>query len=218
MLIVTTLGFTESFALRGLLKRGIKEKDKVIVVRPSDEVERAVQALEALAMTLEKLGYQRPIEVKVDVGDFEGSVAKIAARLQELFDGEGIYANLSGGMRLLILEVLLGIIHSGIKAEIEVFSEDGKVSVTFTPSVFQRPKVRRDELEVLWAFSRTFSVTEASQLISYPKSNVSRKLKNLRDMGLIEGDKLTTLGKIYLKYYELTRKAQAFRPQEEEQG
>ena len=208
VIIVTTMGFTESLALRGLLKRGIKENDKVVVVRPKDREERADQAYEAFKLTLQKLGYREPIELRVDVGDFEGTVAFIAAKLEELYDGEGIYANLSGGMRLLILEVLLGILHSAIKAEIEVFSEDGKTSVTFTPDVFRRPDVRSDELEILHAFGNKLSVTEIAEETGFAKSKVSRGLKRLREMKLIDerGEKLTTLGKIYVKYYELKRK------------
>jgi CRISPR-associated protein Csa3 len=200
MLVVVTLGFNEALALRGLMKRGIKEEDNIVVIKPISDDERSRQALEAFKLTLEKIGVNKIEVLEIDPSNLLEAVSKISNFLKQRAQRE-VYANLSGGMRILILEVLLGMAHTFHNATVEIYSEDGKTSIILPLDILCKTTLEPYEVEVLKALSESKTISEASKKLNSPKSRVWRVAKKLEEKGLVSEGKLTEKGKLYLSLY-----------------
>jgi CRISPR-associated protein Csa3 len=199
MLYLVTLGFSETFALRGILSRGLREEDRVIIVMPSKEDPRAEKAksslLDVLTKAMPNLKYN---ELRLPHEDFYGSV-KIVRDSVRSFAERPVYVNLSGGMRLVILETLLGLITANIDGEIEVYSEDYSTQVSFRIWDMTPVYLDREDRRVLEMVSDGItSPTEIAEKTGISKATAWRKLKRLEELGLVADGRITGKGRLYL--------------------
>jgi CRISPR-associated protein Csa3 len=202
MILVMTLGFDEKFALRAILRRGLRAGDRVIFVVPEDEDPRAEKAFS----TIQQIVFRSISEVfverfRIPVKDFPKAVSltrKLALSL--LRSGEKVILNLSGGQRITILEVLAGFLSCGAAdVEVEVESEDSSTLATFPLIMMTNIELDYEDvniLKILTQASRRFNEIQLAAGMS--KSSTWRRLKKLIDLGLVEKVdskyKLTELG------------------------
>ncbi|PMP91794.1 MAG: hypothetical protein C0171_02095 [Caldisphaera sp.] len=195
MLIIITLGFTETFALRSVFKKGLKPMDKIIIIQPNKEDERAIKAKNTLIDIVTKVVPNiEIINEKVDTSDFFDSIKKITSVLNNNKE-RPIYANLSGGMRLLIVEVLMALTLYPEEAEVEIYSEDGSNTVTFKTDFIKPVQIDQIDRRILSNIENSKgSITSLSNLSNLPKSTVWRRLKKLEELNLVKNGNLTPKG------------------------
>ncbi|MEM1659268.1 MAG: CRISPR-associated CARF protein Csa3 [Candidatus Jordarchaeales archaeon] len=200
--IVASLGFEERFLLRAVVRRGVRERDKVVVFMPERGDPRGEKAFQTLRELVEKAFPQvEVIKYEVDVQDFYGAVGKIRGILKELaLEGDLVF-NLSGGQRLLILEILAAALSLGVNAELEVETEDSSGYVAVPLKVMHPLDVDNVDQEIL---RRAVSGVRLKDLehLSVSKATLWRKLKRLTEEGLLEMDrdkyKLSDLGRMWI--------------------
>jgi CRISPR-associated protein Csa3 len=187
--MIFTLGFDEAFAIRALLRRGINDGDKIIIVIPDKEDSRTNSAIQTIKEVINKTNKRVKIEeIRLQVENFNTSTETIRKILTS-HEGEQIYANLSGGMRALVLETLVGIIKSNVKCEIEVDLEDRTNFIKFTTTDIRTPEIEPEEYNILSSFDTIITLSELSKVLNKPKSTLWRKIKKLEEKGLIKIEK-----------------------------
>jgi CRISPR locus-related DNA-binding protein len=138
---------------------------------------------------------------RIPVRDFPKAVSLIRRlALSLLRSGEKVILNLSGGQRIVILEVLAGFLSCGASGvEVEVESEDSSTLATFPLTMMTKIKIDREDadiLKILTQAPRRFSEIQSAAGIS--RSSTWRRLKKLIGLGLVEKVddkyKLTELG------------------------
>jgi len=207
-LFTCTIGWTETPIVRLVVRHGLEAGDFVLLVRPTGSDEKADIALQAIRDFLVKmLGdlASRSFRVlEIDPLSPISSIKRIREVLEE-YEVEEVIAILSGGMRALLLETLLGILFSKhfsedrrilIEVDLEGRNEyirlDSKILklVGWKPSAEQRklmnalkfePKPMRalaEELEVnVSTVYRWFKELEARGLMKAEKDKESRAVK-----------------------------------------
>ena len=190
MIFVITLGFDEKFALRAIFRRGLRAGDKVILVVPENEDPRAEKAFS----TLQQFVFRSVPEVSVErfripAKNFPKAVSlvrKLASNL--LRSGEKVVLNLSGGQRMVILEVLAGFLSHGVSdIEVEVESEDSSAIATFPLTMMTNIGLDHEDLEILKALAHSpMKFTQIYSELSISKSSAWRRLKKLIKLGLVK--------------------------------
>lgn len=192
-IVVVTLGFDEKFAIRGLLRSGLSFGDRVLVftVRPIDErVERALGVLRNFVSKYYDGVSFRIIDV--DVQDFYEAVLRIGSVLKDEFFGkEGVEVifNFSGGMRSLILEVLVAAVAIGIDGRVEVELENFAGVISFPINIVKLSSpLRKKYKEILRVLVEIgeMNLSDLAKRLRVAKSTVHTRIKHLAELNLIE--------------------------------
>jgi len=187
--IIITFGFDEKFAIRGLLRNGLNYGDKVLVFTAKpiiDKVERALHILEEFVSK-----YYRGVTFKVvsvNVQDFNSAILQIGRTLREEAEGEKII-NLSGGMRSLIIETLAAVLIMGMEGEVEVELENFEGVIKFPLNIIKvKPPLSEEFKKILNTLIEEggLSISELSRRLNVAKSTIHRRIKILKEMGLVE--------------------------------
>ena len=187
--IIITFGFDEKFAIRGLLRNGLNYGDKVLVFTAKpiiDKVERALHILEEFVSK-----YYRGVTFKVvsvNVQDFNSAILQIGRTLKEEAEGEKII-NLSGGMRSLIIETLAAVLIMGMEGEVEVELENFEGVIKFPLNIIKvKPPLSEEFKKILNTLIEEggLSISELSRRLNVAKSTIHRRIKILKEMGLVE--------------------------------
>ncbi|MEN3047865.1 MAG: CRISPR-associated CARF protein Csa3 [Candidatus Caldarchaeales archaeon] len=193
MILTVTLGFDEKFAVRAVIRHSNSQLDRVVVITPAHRVdERSESAIGSLREILRRYLLIEGVErVEVNVDDFFGTVGELV----EMFDswaGNTAVLNLSGGMRLLVIECLIGALMSKTRMTIELESEDSSAYISFRNDYFD-PVIfnETDHLDrlVLKHLTNVYSISVLSELLDLPKTSAWRRIRKLERLGLIEVEK-----------------------------
>ncbi|MBP1357763.1 MAG: CRISPR locus-related DNA-binding protein [Sulfolobus sp.] len=208
MYLITTLGFDEKFQVRSVMRHG-NELEKVVIVKPKDDNEKARKALENFQELLNRLGIPNEV-LEIDVNDFTNAVVSIAKKVFKMKDKK-IVVNISGGMRALIVELISTFLITGIMAEFELETEDFKSLITFSSLDIKYGNLGTDELNILLAVKRGFNtVNKVKNYLNIPLTTAWRRIKKLESEGCItrKDDKLslTVRGTILSEIYESLEK------------
>ncbi|QGA53927.1 CRISPR locus-related DNA-binding protein [Sulfolobus sp. E5-1-F] len=201
MILIFTLGFDEKFQYRALMRHG-KNVEKVIIVGSFRE-EKAKKALESLTNFIKTV--EVPYEVvDVDPIDFENIVTKVGKVILQNA-GKEFVANLSGGMRLIVLGVFSAFLLTGIDAVIEIETEDFTKVYQFKMSdvTFTSLSLTKDHLAILKAIKDGYSSANSiSKTTEISLTTTWRRLNELKKEKLIDdSNKLTMKGKLLLEIY-----------------
>ncbi|XRO77242.1 CRISPR-associated CARF protein Csa3 [Methanocaldococcus sp. 10A] len=206
MLYIITLGFDEKFAIRFLLRHGVKSNDKVLIILPDDQnnnhkVQNALNNLISLLNNLVKKENVIILEVSLKEPILK-NVKKIKQKILEIGENT-ICANLSGGMRALILLVvstLLLLKNLDVKVEVEFENFEGYTEIPI--KAFLVPKNDR-WIRILKSIYNGYGIRETAKNLGLSPATISREAKKLQELGLIdEKFNLTDSGKLYLELYE----------------
>ena len=209
--LILTLGFDEKFCYRAILRHGLKEGDKIILITAS-LVDKVKEAYEWIKKFIEK-SYGRDIGVElieINVKNLEESFIKIIKKLKEL-EGYEIILNLSGGMRALLAIVLISLTLYPIRnIKIEIELEDFSGIVEIPQEFFQikeiGAKLAKERREILLKIKEgCFDVKSLSKSLKKDESTIRRHIYVLNKLGLVEITrkkpmkiKLSKLGEILL--------------------
>ncbi|MDW7971453.1 MAG: CRISPR-associated CARF protein Csa3 [Nitrososphaerota archaeon] len=192
-ILVLTLGFDERFAIRNILRTGLSTGDSVIVFIAKPIVEKTERALQILRDFIKRYYENINLEViAIPIEDFENAVSIIGEQLKRFKDSEGeIIFNLSGGMRGLIIELLLASLLMELRGTVEVDFENLEGSISFPLEIFkvQIPmKKYRSVLKII-AESNGMNISQISNRLKIAKSSVHKIVKKLLAMKIIEVEK-----------------------------
>ncbi len=209
-IIVASLGFEEKFLLRAVIRRGIKENDKVVVIAseaPNEEhdiIEKKEKAYKYLKDVIERAFTQVEVtRCNVDVTDFYGTIITLRKLLKKLSSEGHVVLNLSGGMRLLIFEILVAA--AGLKAdiEVEIETENSSTCITIPIKVMQPIELDQTDQKILEEIAKKKTTRlKDLELLEIPKATLWRKLNKLVEEGILEKIKdeytISDLGRIWL--------------------
>lgn len=206
--LIATLGFDERFCYRAILRHGIKEGDEIVLITAEivEKVEKAFEWIKKLVQT----SFSDKVVVRIiqiDVRSFEKSIKTI---LDTLDSAEGrIIVNLSGGMRALVIIMLIACIMRPKKdMSIEIETEDLSSLLTVPKELLQLIKESPSiiHLEILKIVKNGIKKAESiSKELKRDASTVRRHLAELEKVGLIKVEKrkplivsLTNLAELFV--------------------
>jgi len=194
--VLLTLGFEEKFAVRALVRRGLEVGDLVVLITGPiiDKVAKAINYVR------EFLKYFEGVDIEVfevtEVHKFTQAVPKIKELVKELLSKyDLVIVNLSGGMRVLIIEVLIAImlLPKELKSRviIELDTEDSKATVEIPRelSVIVNPPdlgVKGDIIKVIVDEGGEADIYTIARRLGKDESTIRRQLEALKELGLIE--------------------------------
>lgn len=188
--LIATLGFEEKFCYRAILRHGIKEGDRIVLITAGivDRVERAYDWIRKLVQS--SYGDSVSVElVQVDVNNYVDSLRRISEILDS-FEGFRKVVNLSGGMRILIIYVLLAcMMRARGDLTIEVEAEDLSTMISLDWRILRliREGVKEEHLEVLRQISHGLrDVRSLARRLNKDESTVRRYISELEELGLVE--------------------------------
>ena len=152
--LICTLGFDEKFAIRSILRNGLSDGDKLVLITVEliEKVGKAYTTIEKLINTSFE---ETKVEIlELDIDEFTESVKKVRDVLEECSEYDRIIVNLSGGMRALILIVFYAvIIEAKPTLEVERETEDFESVIRIPSNLIRSPSIMLtgDKLEVLHA-------------------------------------------------------------------
>ncbi len=196
MNLVVTLGFEEKYALRALMRSSLGRGDRFIIILPDDKHPRREKAYNFIVEEIVKKVFpELEVErVEVNVRDFYGAIHRIRELLKGL-KGK-IVLNVSGGLKILILEVLAAASSLGLEdAEVEIEDIDSEdIDVREAPfvraplKVMYPVKLDDSDLEILRKAREKGELTlkEATEEFGAPKATLWRRLNRLVEHGLLE--------------------------------
>jgi len=186
-LILLTLGFDEKFAVRGILRYAPKPKDVIAIITASPLVDKAEKALKTLMDILKSYAGIENIEiVEVSVSNPESAKHKIKEFISR-YECE-LIANLSGGMRALILITLAAVLSTNRNAMIELETENLENIVTLDPEFFRPDSIDESDKRILRKIAEMGGVRldEFAEVIGKSRTTTYRILKKLVNAGYLE--------------------------------
>ncbi|MEM1941003.1 MAG: CRISPR-associated CARF protein Csa3 [Candidatus Caldarchaeum sp.] len=210
--IMVTLGYTEWPVVSSLVKHGLESGDRIVTIVPLKSDARSAAAIQEIRNFLSKFSPGVSLEVlTVDVIKFEQAVATVLKRLfKEKKEGRNVIVNLSGGMRILILETYTALLLSGSAAVSEIVTEDKQeLALPSLSTVSVLSLLKESDLRVLEAAKNSESVVALAKTARLPLATAYRRVVALEKMGLLATVKrdrvrtvsLTALGRVILEVF-----------------
>lgn len=194
MILAVTLGFDEKFAVRAVIRHSHSRLTRIVVITPALRAdERTEAAIGSLREFLRRYLQIEEVErVEVSVDDFFDAVGELVGMFDS-WAGDAVTLNLSGGMRLLVIECLIGALMSRTLMTIELESEDGSAYFSFgndyfDPAVFN--EIDHIDKLILKYLTNKNSASSLSKLLDLPKSSAWRRIRKLERLGLVEVERV----------------------------
>ncbi len=205
--LFTTLGFQESFQLRSIFRHGNESLHEVIVIMPNDSSEKTVNPLNTIKSFCESINLKFSSK-KVEINNIFELIAQMSGIFYQYLH-EDMIVNLSGGMRVLHLGIILSLINMKLNPLIELDFENqsGTVSERLQNLIFY--DIDREKIDTLIAVFESLETNKSlSNFIHESKATLWRRLKKIEEYGYIIRDNrgkisLTEKGKLILKIFNL---------------
>lgn len=192
-IFLATLGFDTKFQMRTLINIGKNMIDHIIIVLPKNNDERALRALSDIRrLAVDIMGINTE-NLEVEVSDPINAVSSIYWRLRK-YEPSVIIADLSGGMRALILETMIALLilhrHIRVDIKINVWTEDMKNQINLSPALTETPIL--DDLSIMilqQMLMIPLTLQELKNMLKKPKTTIYQRLRALAEQGLINVNK-----------------------------
>jgi len=191
--LILTLGFDEKFCYRAILRHGIKEGDKIILITAGlvDKVRKAYEWIRAFV----ERSYDVEVRlIQVDVKNFTKAIKEVVKLLED-FKEYNLVVNLSGGMRALAIIVLLALtIRSMRNVKVEIELEDFSGLIEIPQQLLRIHEIKRnltnEKLEILKLISQGLKdVKSLSKALKKDASTIRRHISSLEELGLVTIEK-----------------------------
>lgn len=204
--LIATLGFEEKFCSRAILRHGIREGDRVILITGElvEKVQRAYEWIRKLIQS--SYGDSVAIDlIQLNPGDPVDSIERISKIIREI-SGSKIIMNLSGGMRSIIAYALLSCmmnLKENVIVEIEAEDLSGLITLDWRLLRLVKEGVSDDHKEVLKLIvSGSRDVRSLASKLGKDESTIRRQISSLKELGLVE---ITKRKPLLVEATELTR-------------
>ncbi len=187
-----TLGFDERFCFRAILRHSVEEGDKVVLLTASfvDRVKKAYEQIKAFLTTS-----YRNIDLElmqIDVYDLFGSLERVASKLNELDRYDKVIVNVSGGMRILAIIVLLALMirpMRNLKLEIEL--EDFSTVINIPAELLRLANIKaelsKEKVKLLKLVAEGKNdVKSLAECLKKDESTIRRHISDLERLKLIK--------------------------------
>ncbi len=187
--LILTLGFDEKFCYRAILRHGIKEGDKIILLT-AGLVDRVKKAYEWIKTFVER-SYDVEVRlIQIDVKDFIKAIRDVMNTLDE-FKDYNLIVNLSGGMRALAITVLLALMIKSMRnVRLEIELEDFSGLIEIPQNLLRIHEIRQnlteEKIEILKLIAQGLrDVKSLSKTLKRDVSTIRRHISSLEELGLI---------------------------------
>ncbi|MDW8034729.1 MAG: CRISPR-associated CARF protein Csa3 [Nitrososphaerota archaeon] len=210
---IATIGWTEWPIASAIIKHGLSKGDMILLLSPEKRDERSREAISEVKGFVSKFAQGVEVtDIPIPVHDPVESVVILAKMMKEEAEkGRKLIVNLSGGMRILVIEVLLALTLLKIdNLDLEIRTED-KVDMSIPRLWKCYPELTREEVMVLETLFKggEASLSEISRRIRASIATVHRVLKRMEKDGLISSKKsgkeklvvLTSKGKVLYRLF-----------------
>lgn len=206
-LVIASVGFDERFIVRLMVScsLGVGSYDHLLLVMPSGDDVRCsgvVDSVKAFISNYElKLGLD---VVTVDVAGFWSSAGTIRKTIENLYsklEPKELIVLLSGGMRALIMEVLVGCIATGLKGQVLVYREDLKGHIEFPLEILniEKPTIEHTRiLKIIHELGGSANLKDIKHKLKISKATAHRKIKELENMNIVRIEHRGRASKILL--------------------
>jgi len=191
--LILTLGFDEKFCYRAILRHGIKEGDKIILIT-AGLVEKVKKAYEWIKAFVER-SYDVEVRlIQIDVKDFTKAIREVMHILDE-FKGYNLIVNLSGGMRALAVIMLLALMIKPIRnVKLEIELEDFSGLIEIPQHLLRIHEIKQnltdEKIEILKLIAQGLKdVKSLSKALKKDVRPIRRHISNLEELGLVEVEK-----------------------------
>ena len=203
---IMTLGFEEKFCFRALLRHEIQENDRLVFIT-GRLIERVKKAFDTIKKFV-KHSYGNSVELQLieltSYDDIYNSVEILLEKLGKIIrKNDEVIVNLSGGMRILLVIVLLALLLKGIRnvqlIELELEDSSGIVKIDLT--LLRLPEIlsnlTQEKVDVLKEIiAGKTDVGTLSKALNKDESTIRRHLSSLESLGLIRVEKKKPLSVI----------------------
>lgn len=188
-LFISTLGFEEIFLIRFLLRNQPLPGDIVLVVSAFPDEARSMKAYQEVEAFLARYMPEVKLErIQVPVNKVYQSITIIAQKIRSLNISNTII-NLSGGMRILVIEVLAAVkMVLGDDADIEMELEDMREIVRFKPSIMNLKVPSTRQIHILNAMKelgKNATLSKIANKTKIPRSSVYKEIRRMKEEGFI---------------------------------
>ena len=191
--LILTLGFDEKFCYRAILRHGIKEGDKIILIT-ARLVEKVKKAYEWIKAFVER-SYDVEVRlIQIDVKDFTKAIREVMHILGE-FKDYNLIVNLSGGMRALAVIMLLALMIKPIRnVKLEIELEDFSGLIEIPQHLLRIHEIKQnltdEKIEILKLIAQGLKdVKSLSKALKKDVSTIRRHISSLEELGLVEVEK-----------------------------
>lgn len=196
-LAIFSLGFDERFLVKHAITEGlgVKGQDMVLAIYPrTEESEKVKRAIEALNEMVRQYELNISVEeFQVDLESFWTACGMVRARLEDTISEERperMQIVLGGGMRIMVVALLLGAaaVRFRPEAEVLVYREDLKGSIKFPLDLVKVETPSGEELKVLRKIrekGRT-TLSEVARELGLSKTAAFRKVSSLNKGGYVK--------------------------------
>ncbi|MCC6065934.1 MAG: CRISPR-associated CARF protein Csa3 [Thermofilum sp.] len=207
---VFSLGFHEDFVIRRLSSLAARKGEEIVLFTGSPVVPGTRRAYTSLLDYCTRVGLEAPRLVELPLSDAPQAVSTAVRVVSGL--REPIVADLGGGMRAVVVAVLLALMTSGKAFELYVSSEGGEAEELRIPAGVARAlsSLSAEKREILSVIARSEGCT--AEFIAGRTGKALKTVRNhlseLKRMSLVAstgrrgGYKLTSWGRAVLGRYE----------------
>jgi len=191
--LILTLGFDEKFCYRAILRHGISEEDKIILIT-AGLVDKVKKAYEWIKSFVERSYNVEVRLIEVNVRDFVKAIREVMNLLEEFRDYD-LIVNLSGGMRALLVITLFALLlrpMENVRLEIELEDFSGLIEIPqallLLPEV--RSNVGSERMEILRLIAQGLNdVKSLAEKLKRDESTIRRHISALEELGLVTVEK-----------------------------
>jgi CRISPR-associated protein Csa3 len=188
---VSTLGFHETRVTRPVIKHGLDEGDRVVLVRPAEEgnSKRATDAVGYVEDMVEEIEPGATVTVeRVDAAEFTTAVLQCSDILVAIDREREVIVNFGGGAREVLLPLLIGaVLHAPLVDRAFQYTDvDQEVRELSVPNLTaQIPSNAVDTFELIATFDGEITLPDLAGKSDRSKSTIGRHVDELADVDVI---------------------------------
>ena len=180
-----TLGFQESFQLRSIFRHGKDSLSEVVLISPVESNERVLAPMATIKNFCESINLKfssKQVEVE--------NIFRLIGQVSEMFYNhldQDMIVNISGGMKILHLGIILSLINLKLNPLIELDFENqsGGVGERLRDLLFY--DLEKETRDTLIAVNKSINLgASITNFIHDSKATIWRRLKRLEEQGYIK--------------------------------
>ena len=180
-----TLGFQESFQLRSIFRHGKESLSEVVLISPVESNERVLAPMATIKNFCESINLKfssKQVEVE--------NIFRLIGQVSEIFYNhidQDMIVNISGGMKILHLGIILSLINLKLNPLIELDFENqsGGVGERLRDLLFY--DLKKETRDTLIAVNKSINPgASITNFIHDSKATIWRRLKRLEEQGYIK--------------------------------
>lgn len=189
---VSTLGFHETRVTRPVIKHGIDDGDRVVLVRPETEgnTDRAQDAVGYVEDMVEEIAPGASVTTeRVDTNEFTTTVLQCSDVLNAVDDGRELILNFGGGAREVLLPFMIAaVLHApNVDDAFQYTDVDQEVRKVSVPNLTaQIPRSAVATFDLIADLNGDIALPGLARKSAQSKSTVSRHVDNLAGVGVVD--------------------------------